>query len=253
MNEVYLDSVSIVTPTYNSENFISETIQSILNQSYTNFELIVIDDCSKDNTVEIVKTFSEKDSRFNLIQLELNSGAAVARNIGLENSKGRFIAFCDCDDIWFENKLEYQIRFMLEKSIPISFTSYQLINEKGVSMNKVINAIDKITYLEYLKNTIIGMSTAMIDTSLVKEFRFENIRTRQDTMLWITLLKRGHVAYGIKEVLVKYTVRSNSISANKFKAASKVWDLYYNMEKMGLFKSSYYFIFYVLNAIKKRL
>jgi len=253
MNEVYLDSVSIVTPTYNSENFISETIQSILNQSYTNFELIVIDDCSKDNTVEIVKTFSEKDSRVNLIQLELNSGAAVARNIGLENSKGRFIAFCDCDDIWFENKLEYQIRFMLEKSIPISFTSYQLINEKGVSMNKVINAIDKITYLEYLKNTIIGMSTAMIDTSLVKEFRFENIRTRQDTMLWITLLKRGHVAYGIKEVLVKYTVRSNSISANKFKAASKVWDLYYNMEKMGLFKSSYYFIFYVLNAIKKRL
>ncbi len=253
MNEVYLDLVSIVTPTYNSGNFISETIQSILNQSYTNFELIVIDDCSKDNTVEIVKTFSEKDSRVNLIQLELNSGAAVARNIGLENSKGRFIAFCDCDDIWFENKLEYQIRFMLEKSIPISFTSYQLINEKGVSMNKVINAIDKITYLEYLKNTIIGMSTAMIDTSLVKEFRFENIRTRQDTMLWITLLKRGHVAYGIKEVLVKYTVRSNSISANKFKAASKVWDLYYNMEKMGLFKSSYYFIFYVLNAIKKRL
>lgn len=248
-----MDLVSIITPVYNSDKFISETIQSILNQSYTNFELIVIDDYSKDNTVEIVKTFSEKDSRVKLIQLELNSGAAGARNIGLENSKGRFIAFCDCDDIWFENKLEYQIHFMLEKSIPISFTSYQLINEKGESMNKVINAIDKITYLEYLKNTIIGMSTSIIDTSLVKEIRFENIRTRQDTMLWITLLKRGYVAYGIKEVLVKYTVRSNSISANKFKAASKVWDLYYNMEKMGLFKSSYYFLFYAFNAIKKRL
>ncbi len=253
MNEVYLDLVSIVTPTYNSENFISETIHSILNQSYTNFELILIDDCSIDSTVEIVRTFSEKDSRVKLIQLESNSGAAVARNIGLENSKGRFIAFCDCDDIWFQNKLEYQIRFMLDKAIPISFTSYQLINENGESMNKVINAIDKITYLEYLKNTIIGMSTSMIDTSLVKEFRFENIRTRQDTMLWITLLKRGHVAYGIKEVLVKYTVRSNSISANKFKAAAKVWDLYYNKEKMGFFKASYYFLFYVFNAIKKRI
>lgn len=245
--------ISIITPCYNSNKFISETIQSILNQTYLNFELIIIDDNSTDNTVEIVKSFTSKDSRVKLIQLELNSGAAVARNIGLENSKGRFIAFCDCDDIWFENKLEYQICFMLEKSIPISFTSYQLINDKGESMNKVINAIDKITYSEYLKNTIIGMSTSIIDTSLVKEFRFENIRTRQDTMLWITLLKRGHMAYGIKEVLVKYTVRSNSISANKFKAASKVWDLYYNMEKMGLFKSSYYFLFYAFNAIKKRL
>lgn len=245
--------VSIITPCFNSEKFISRTIESIINQTYSNFELIIIDDCSNDNTVEIIKSFESKDSRIKLVQLEINSGAAIARNRGLEIAKGRFIAFCDCDDIWFENKLEYQINFMLEKFIPISFTSYQLINENGESFNKAINAIDRITHLEYLKNTIIGMSTSMIDTSLVKEFRFENIRTRQDTMLWITLLKRGHVAYGIKEVLVKYTVRSNSISANKFKAASKVWDLYYNMEKMGLFKSSYYFIFYVFNAIKKRL
>lgn len=248
-----MNLISIITPTYNSEIYINKTIQSVINQTYSNWELIIIDDCSVDNTLEIVKLFSNNDSRIKLLKLEVNSGAAIARNRGLEIAKGRFVAFCDCDDIWFENKLEYQINFMLEKSLPISFTSYQLINENGESLNKVINAIDRITYLEYLKNTIIGMSTSMIDTSLVKEFRFENIRTRQDTMLWITLLKRGHVAYGIKEVLVKYTVRSNSISANKFKAASKVWDLYYNMEKMGLFKSSYYFIFYVFNAIKKRL
>lgn len=248
-----MNLISIITPTYNSGIYIKKTIQSVINQTYSNWELIIIDDCSVDNTLEIVKLFSNNDSRIKLLKLEVNSGAAIARNRGLEIAKGRFVAFCDCDDIWFENKLEYQINFMLEKSLPISFTSYQLINENGESLNKVINAIDRITYLEYLKNTIIGMSTSMIDTSLVKEFRFENIRTRQDTMLWITLLKRGHVAYGIKEVLVKYTVRSNSISANKFKAASKVWDLYYNMEKMGLFKSSYYFIFYVFNAIKKRL
>jgi teichuronic acid biosynthesis glycosyltransferase TuaG len=113
--------------------------------------------------------------------------------------------------------------------------------------------VDSISYKEYLKNTIIGMSTSMIDKSLVKPFMFENFRTRQDTMLWITLLKRGHVAYGLKKILVKYTVRSNSISANKLKAATKVWDLYFNMEKMGLFKSSYYFLFYVFNALKKRL
>lgn len=248
-----MNLISIITPSFNSENYLEETIKSVINQTYLNWELIIIDDCSVDKSVEIVEKYCAIDKRIKFIKNKFNCGAAITRNNGLEIAKGRFIAFCDCDDIWFENKLEYQINFMLEKSIPISFTSYQLINENGESLNKVINAIDRITYLEYLKNTIIGMSTSMIDTSLVKEFRFENIRTRQDTMLWITLLKRGHVAYGIKEVLVKYTVRSNSISANKFKAASKVWDLYYNMEKMGLFKSSYYFIFYVFNAIKKRL
>lgn len=245
--------VSIITPIYNSELYIEKTIKSILNQTYKKFELIIVDDCSVDRGFEIVDTFAKLDSRIKLIKLEMNSGAAIARNKGLELATGRFIAFCDCDDIWFENKLENQINFMLEKSIPISFTSYQIINEKGQTLNKVINAVDSISYKEYLKNTIIGMSTSMIDTSLVKPFRFENIRTRQDTMLWITLLKRGHVAYGIKEVLVKYTVRSNSISANKYKAAAKVWDLYYNMEKMGLLKSSYFFLFYLFNAIKKRL
>lgn len=248
-----MNLISIITPSFNSENYLEETIKSVINQTYLNWELIIIDDCSVDKSVEIVEKYCAVDKRIKLIKNKFNCGAAITRNNGLEIAKGRFIAFCDCDDIWFENKLEYQINFMLEKSIPISFTSYQLINENGESLNKVIDAIDRITYLEYLKNTIIGMSTSMIDTSLVKEFRFENIRTRQDTLLWITLLKRGHVAYGIKEVLVKYAVRSNSISANKFKAASKVWDLYYNMEKMGLFKSSYYFIFYLFNAIKKRL
>jgi teichuronic acid biosynthesis glycosyltransferase TuaG len=248
-----MNLISIITPTYNSGIYIKKTIQSVINQTYSNWELIIIDDCSVDNTLEIVKLFSNNDSRIKLLQLEVNSGAAIARNRGLEIAKGRFIAFCDCDDIWFENKLEYQINFMLEKSIPISFTSYELINEKGKLLNKVINAVDSISYKEYLKNTIIGMSTSMIDKSLVKPFMFENFRTRQDTMLWITLLKRGHVAYGLKKILVKYTVRSNSISANKLKAATKVWDLYFNMEKMGLFKSSYYFLFYVFNALKKRL
>lgn len=248
-----LDLVSVIMPCYNSAHFISETIQSIVNQTYKNFELIIVDDCSFDNTIEIVKYFASNDSRIKFVQLENNSGAAIARNRGLEIAKGRFIAFCDCDDLWFENKLENQVRFMLEKSIPISFTSYQLVNEDGKSINQVINAIERISYKEYLKNTIIGMSTSMIDTSLVNQFRFENIRTRQDTLLWITLLKRGHIAYGLNEILVKYTIRSNSISANKFKAALKVWDLYYSMEKMGFYKSSYYFLFYIFNAVKKRL
>jgi teichuronic acid biosynthesis glycosyltransferase TuaG len=244
--------VSIITPIYNSDIYIEKTIKSILCQTYKEFELIVIDDCSTDDGYEIVDKFTKLDSRIKLIKLEVNSGAAIARNKGLSIARGRFIAFCDCDDLWFDNKLECQIRFMLEKSIPISFTSYQLINEEGKSLNKVIKAVECISYCEYLKNTIIGMSTSIIDTSLVDHFRFENIRTRQDTLLWITLLKRGHLAYGLNKVLVKYTVRSNSISANKFKAASKVWYLYYNMEEMSFLNSSYYFMFYIFNAIKKR-
>lgn len=248
-----LPLVSIITPSYNAEKFISKTIDSVINQTYLNWEMIIVDDCSTDNTISIIKSICSQENRIIFIENKKNVGAAETRNIALKKAKGNFIAFLDSDDIWFHKKLENQINFMLEKSIPISFTSYQLINEKGQTLNKVINAVDSISYKEYLKNTIIGMSTSMINTSLVKPFRFENIRTRQDTMLWITLLKRGHVAYGIKEVLVKYTVRSNSISANKYKAAAKVWDLYYNMEKMNFIKSSYYFMFYMFNAIKKRL
>ncbi len=246
------DLVSIITPSYNSVNFIEETINSVIAQTYENWEMIIVDDCSKDNSVELIQEYVNKDSRIKLIQNKVNKGAAETRNEALKVAKGRFFAFLDSDDLWLSNKLEEQIAFMKKGNYPISFTKYGLVDEEGQHLDKFVRVVPFIDYTGYMKNTIIGMSTSMIDTDIVEPFQFVNIRTRQDTYLWITLLKRGHKAYGIDKVLANYRVREDSISANKVKAAKRVWYLYYHLEKLGFFRSAYYFSYYAFNAIKKR-
>ena len=250
MNEL----VSIVIPSYCSARFIAKTIESVLAQTYRNWEVVVVDDYSVDNTVEIVNTYVNNEPRIKLIRLKENSGAAISRNTALDVANGRFIAFLDSDDIWRPDKLEKQVSFMLERKIPISFTSYELIDDNGVSKDHVYHSVEKINQQEYLKNTIIGLSTSMIDTKFVgNDFRFIDIRTRQDTSLWISILGRGFVAYGMSEVLASYRVHSNSISSNKYRAAKQVWNLYFNIHRLGFFKSVYCFLFYLYNAIKKRI
>jgi len=246
--------ITVVTPSYNCSAFILDTINSVLSQSYSNWEMIIVDDCSTDNSVETIEKIINDNPRIRLIRLKNNVGSAQSRNIALEVANGRFIAFLDSDDVWYPDKLEKQVLFMLEKKTPISFTSYELIDENGVNKNHVISSVEKLHQIDYLKNTIIGFSTSMVDTKIVgNNFRMKDIRTRQDTSLWITLLGKGFIAYGIDEVLVKYRVHSGSISANKAKAAKQVWNLYFNIHKIGLLKSMYCFSFYVFNAIKKRL
>jgi len=246
--------ISVIVPAYNSEKFIGETIQSVIDQTYKRWELIVVDDCSTDKTLEIIESYSAKDARVFCVPSAENGGAAVTRNIGLEKAAGRFIAFLDSDDLWSPSKLEDQLKFMLENRIPISFTSYELIDEEGNPLGKVVRSVKSIDYKGVLKNTIIGMSTSMIDTNIVdQEFRFINIRTRQDLCLWLTLLKRGHKAYGMDKVYASYRVRKNSISSNKFKGALRVWNIYYKLEKLGLFRSLYYFSSYAKNALIKKL
>jgi teichuronic acid biosynthesis glycosyltransferase TuaG len=246
--------ISIITPSYNSSRFISQTIESVLNQTYKNWEMIIVDDKSLDNSNTIVEEYIKKDNRIKLIKLNKNIGAAMARNKALEIAQGRYIAFLDSDDIWMPSKLEVQIKFMQENNYPISFTSYKIIDENGIDNNHIIRVVDSLNLKQYLKNTIIGFSTSMIDRELVKEeLKFLNIRIRQDTNLWITIFKNGYKAYGLDEVLVKYRVHSNSISSNKVKAAKQVWNLYFNIHKFGLIKSIYYFSWYAFNAVKKRI
>ncbi|MET1260752.1 glycosyltransferase family 2 protein [Flagellimonas sp. DF-77] len=246
--------VSIVTPTYNSEDFIAHTVASVQAQTVSDWEMIIVDDASKDGTKAVVGKISKADPRVKLFANATNSGAAVTRNVGLENATGRYLAFLDSDDLWKPEKLAKQIAFMTDHGAPIACTSYDLVNEQGEALNKIIHSVPQLDYTAHLKNTAIGMSTSMIDTNLVKnDFRFINIRTRQDCYLWITLLKRGHIAFGMPEVLASYRVRKGSISSNKFKGMKKVWYLYYDLEKLGLFRSAYYFFFYAFNALKKRL
>jgi len=244
--------ISIVLPSYNSKKYIAITIESILNQDYLNWELIITDDCSTDNTVEILNKYAKKDKRILVHKLNVNSGAAVARNNSLKHCSSMYIAFIDSDDIWDEQKLAIQMDFMLKNNYPISFTSYRLMNESGQELNRIRPVKKSIDYYAYLKNTIIGMSTSMVNTNITGPLQFKNMRTRQDAYLWISLLKKGFKAYGIDNPLVKYRVRNNSISANKISAAKQVWYLYYNLENLGFIVSVYYFIFYAYNAVKKR-
>lgn len=245
--------VSIVTPVYNSEKFISETIESIQSQTYRNWELLLIDDCSKDNSYEIIKNYMQNDDRIKYIKLEKNSGAAVSRNTGIKNAKGRFIAFIDSDDLWEAKKLEIQVKYMLENKLGFSFTSYRYIKEDGTRTNKIAKAPNKINYNGLLKNTIIGCSTVLIDRNIIGDFTMPLVRRGQDTATWLQLLKKEKYAYGISEALVNYRLVGNSISSNKIKALKRTWNTYRNVEKLGLLKSSYVFCFYVFNAIKKRI
>uniref|UniRef100_A0A2A4YTY3 Glycosyl transferase n=1 Tax=OCS116 cluster bacterium TaxID=2030921 RepID=A0A2A4YTY3_9PROT len=248
------DLVSIITPSYNCQKFVADTIDSVLAQGYDNWEMIIVDDASTDESITVIEKYAKQDERIKLIKLAENGGAAMARNKALEHATGRYIAFLDSDDIWYADKLNQQVKFMADNNHPISFTSYATMNEDGQDLNHIIKVVNSLTLEQYLKNTIIGFSTAMIDKSQMKNgIKFLNIRIRQDTNLWITLLKQGYKAYGLNQTLVRYRIHSNSISANKVKAAKQVWNLYFNIHKFGLFKSAYYFIHYAGNAVKKRI
>ncbi len=243
--------ISIITPVYNSEKYIAETIESVLAQSYSNWEMIIVDDCSTDKSREIIRKFVEKDSRIHLIEFDENSGTGKARNIALQNANGRFVAFLDSDDMWMPEKLDKQIRFMTENHYPISFTSYKLVDENGNDLHRVIRVMKSVNLHQYLKNTIIGYSSSMIDLRLIGSFQIADIRIRVDTQVWINLLKKGFVAYGLNEVLMIYRIHKQAISANKLYAAKETWNLYYHVEKLGFFKSVFYFGNYACNAFKK--
>lgn len=245
--------ISIITPSYNSKRFIKETIDSVLSQTYQNWEMIIVDDCSDDNSVNYIRNLIKNDSRIKLITLEKNLGAAEARNKALEVAKGRYIAFLDSDDVWYPNKLEKQIAFMQKNNYAFSFTAYLPISEDGMKEYSLISVPDKIDYRGYCKNTIIGCLTVIIDREMTGDFRMPQIRSSHDMALWLLIMKRGFKAYGLNEVLAKYRLVSTSNTAKKYKAVKDVWRVYREIERLSLVKSVWCFVHYLYNAIKKRL
>ncbi|WP_407926414.1 glycosyltransferase family 2 protein [Aquibacillus kalidii] len=244
--------VTIITPSYNSARFIGETIKSVLNQSYSNWEMIIVDDCSSDDTVKIVEKYSKKDGRIHLIKLENNSGAAVARNTAISKAKGRYIAFLDSDDIWKPNKLSEQIKFMQTNDYAFTFTSYEIMDVAGNFTSKSVHAVKEVDYTHLLKSPgAIGCLTVILDRDKIKDCKMPNIKTRQDFALWLKILKAGINAYGLKLSLSQYRIVPGSISSNKIKAAKKNWFVYRNIEGLGIIKSSWYFTNYAIRAVIK--
>lgn len=247
--------VSIITPVYNCEKLLSKTIESVINQTYTDWEMLLVDDCSLDNSADIVKKYMKKDSRIKYFKLKENSGAAIARNKALKESKGRFIAYLDADDLWKNEKLEKQVNFMLRNNYAFTCTDYEKIDESGKSLNKIIRIPKKVNYNLFLRNTIIQTVGVMVDTKLTGRnlLQMPNIRRRQDAATWCQLLKNGFDCYECPGSLSYYRVVSNSLSSNKFKAMKMNWYWYRNIEKLPLLKACFCFIGYAFNAVKKRI
>lgn len=240
-------------PAYNSARFIAESIKTVIAQTYTNWELLITDDCSKDDTYNIMKNFAEKDARILIYQTPQNSGAAAARNISLSHATGRYIAFLDSDDLWVPNKLEKQIDFMKKNNIAFSFSDYDVIKEDGTKTNHVIHAPKMIGYHGYLRNTIIGCLTVIIDKSMTGDFTMPLIKSSHDMALWLLIMKRGFKAYALQETLAHYRLVSTSNSSKKWRAAKDVWKVYRNIEHINPLYSAFCFAGYTINAILKRL
>jgi teichuronic acid biosynthesis glycosyltransferase TuaG len=245
--------VSIITPVYNAEKFISETIQSVLDQTFEDFELLLIDDCSTDRSESIINEFVQKDKRIKYYKLSENSGAAVARNKGLEMAEGRFIAFIDSDDKWYRLKLERQLSFMQNQQVAFTYTKFEMINDDGSVRKKAADLPTKLDYTGLLKNTAIACSTVVIDKEVIGDFRMPLVRKGQDTATWLKILRNHKNAYLVDEVLNQYRVVEGSLSSNKLLALKRTWNTYKNLEKLPLHKAVYYFTHSVINAIRRRV
>ena len=219
------DLVSIIMPSFNSANFISESIISIQQQTYTNWELIITDDCSTDNTLEIIQKYREKDDRIKIFKLTKNSGAGLARNNSIKFSNGKYIAFCDSDDQWKRNKIHIQLDFMIKHNLSFTYSSYDVIDESG-NFKSIVNAPNNISYSKMLNNNYVGCLTAIYNKDLLGVLYLNEIRKRQDWALWLFIMKKIKKTQGISESLAIYRDRSNSISSNKLKLLKYNYKIY---------------------------
>ncbi|EEY39694.1 glycosyltransferase family 2 protein [Vibrio mimicus] len=246
-----LPLVSIITPSYNCSKIVHKTIESVRAQTYPNWEMIIVDDCSKDNSVEILKGYSEQDSRIRVIERQWNAGPAIARNVAIEESQGRFIAFLDSDDSWHPTKLEKQIPFMLANDIALSYTSYDKYDSDGKFLGSFVPP-SKLSYKDLLKSNSIGCLTAIYDSDLIGKMYMPNIAKRQDMGLWLRILKKIDYAYGMPDILADYlAVQANSVSSNKLSAAKYQWRLYREVEKLDFKTSARCFAHYAFRGYRK--
>lgn len=244
--------ISIIVPVYNAQNFIAETIESVLAQSETGFELLLVNDFSTDDSVKVIKGFT--DERIRLIEMTDNFGAYAARNKGLSEAKGRYIAFLDSDDLWDREKLKKELAFLKENDADMVFTGYEFADVNGIGTGAIVKVPKTISYKEALHNTTIFTSTVMIDRNKVPDSLIEmpNIKS-EDTATWWAILKAGHSAYGLNENLVKYRRSTGSLSANKLVALKRIWNLYRKVAKLSVPASAFHFVQWAVLATLRRI
>ncbi|MCK2183001.1 glycosyltransferase family 2 protein [Halomonas getboli] len=247
-----MPEVSIVMPIHNSEDYVGRAIDSVFDQTFLDWELLVVDDASSDASLSLVKEKIGEDARVRVHAFEENKGAAVARNHAISKAKGRYIAFLDSDDLWLPGKLKTQLDFMKKNNASFVFSSYRRVDELGDEIG-VVKAPEKAAYNDILKSCSIGCLTVVYDTSVLGKVEMPLIRKRQDLALWLRLLKVTQYAYGVPHVLAEYTVRKGSISSDKKVAACYQWKVYREIEGLNLFKSVYFFLNYAAQGVFRRM
>jgi len=232
--------VSIITPCYNAENSITITIESVLEQSFSDWELLVVDDCSTDKSASIIRSYCEKDCRIKYFKTEYSSGfPTLPRNLGIKEAKGRFIAFLDSDDVWTPDKLSLQLPLFMDPEVAIVYSYYEKMDENGLKGNRVVKSAPIHSYRSLLYGNEIGCLTAIYDVEKVGKCYFQYIG-HEDYALWLSILKKGFVAKSIPQVLGYYRVRKVSVSSNKLRVISWVWNIYRKSEKLSCGQSLFY-------------
>lgn len=245
--------ISIIMPMHNSAAFVGEAIESVLAQSYSEWELIIVDDESTDASVSIVEAYAQKDSRIRLFRnpkpIKMPS---APRNMGLSMAKGRYIAFLDSDDMWLPEKLTQQIPLMQNPQVAIVYSNYEKMTESGRKTGRVIKAPRQADYKKLLRGNVIGNLTGIYDKEKVGIVPFLNIH-HEDYAMWLSILKRGFIAQNTGTVAARYRLSSSSVSTNKYRVLSWQWNIYRNIEHISIMKSTIYFVSYAFKAFLKTL
>lgn len=243
--------VSVITPIYNAEKYLRETLQSVLEQTYTDIEIVLVDDCSTDKSADIIHDFQQRCSKIVYFCQPKNMGAGAARNKALELATGQYVAFLDSDDIWLPEKTSRQLELMKNKQSPFAYAAIEMMDEHGKTIKEKRNIREYCDYRYLLHNTIIATSSVIIDRMVLGDFRMPLRRGGQDYATWLNLLKNGTVAYGINEALVRYRVSSNSLSSNKLKSVKQVWEIQTQDQKINPIFASFHVLCFIFNAVKK--
>ena len=244
--------VSIVMPVYNSDKYLPAAIESVLQQTFACWELIIVNDHSTDGSAGIMERYAQLDSRIIPIHLPCNMGAAAARNAGIVCRRGRYLAFLDSDDVWYKRKLEIQLAFMEETHCAFSYTSYDLMSESGSRMDLMVPVPPRLSYKEALTKTAISTITVCLDMNQITGIHMPPLKGAEDTGTWLSILKTIDFAYGINMVLASYRQVPTSLSHNLYERLARNWRLYRQIEGFSIAKSLFLYIRYIFYVLNKR-
>lgn len=238
-------------PAYNAEKTLAQAVQSVISQTYCNWELLIIDDCSKDNTYALMQKLQRNSPKIKILKNDQNSGVSESRNKGVQVASGSWIAFLDSDDIWAPNKLEKQVKQLARnEEAAVLFTGSAFINADGEMLEYKLSVPETITYCQLLKQNLISCSSVMVKTDVIRQFPMKHDDMHEDYAVWLQILKQGYIACGINEPLLIYRLSTNSKSSNKKKAALMTYKVY---RYLGLnhIQATYYFVWYACKNLKK--